>query len=116
MYQPILLRALEKKFIKKIDCGDFHSLALDDNGGIYSWGAGQMGQCGHGKFEDLEVPTKIRYFEGKRFVNIVAGNHHSLALSSQNELYGWGQGDLGQCGYGEFENTSIPQMIIFPEQ
>jgi alpha-tubulin suppressor-like RCC1 family protein len=31
---------LEKKFIRKIDCGDFHSLALDENGSIYSWGMG----------------------------------------------------------------------------
>ena len=90
MYKPIMIRALEKKFIKKIDCGDFHSLALDSNGEIYSWGSGKYGECGHGKFADVEVPTKIKYFEGKKFVNIVAGNHHSLALTSQNELYGWG--------------------------
>jgi alpha-tubulin suppressor-like RCC1 family protein len=90
MYKPIMIRALEKKFIKKIDCGDFHSLALDNNGEIYSWGSGKYGECGNGKFADVEVPTKIKYFEGKKFVNIVAGNHHSLALTSQNELYGWG--------------------------
>ena len=90
MYKPIMIRALEKKFIKKIDCGDFHSLALDSNGEIYSWGSGKYGECGNGKFADVEVPTKIKYFEGKKFVNIVAGNHHSLALTSQNELYGWG--------------------------
>ena len=51
---------------------------------------GQHGECGHGKFEDMETPTKIKYFEGKRFVNIVAGNHHSLGLTAHNELYGWG--------------------------
>ena len=38
----------------------------------------------------METPTKIKYFEGKKFYNIVAGNHHSLALTAQNELYGWG--------------------------
>jgi len=45
---------------------------------------------------------------------MVAGNHHSLALTSQNELYAWGLGIYGQCGYGEFENTAIPQIINLP--
>lgn len=45
-----MLRSLEGKKIVQIDCGDFHSLALENNGTLYSWGAGDKGQCGHGKF------------------------------------------------------------------
>lgn len=105
---PILLKALEGKRIKQIDCGDFHSLALEENGNLYSWGAGQKGECGHGKFEDVEVPTKVRFFEGRKIAQIAAGNHHSLALTNKNELFAWGDGRYGQCGYGELENTSIP--------
>lgn len=37
-YQPSLIRSLESKFIIRIECGDFHSLALEDNGSVYSWG------------------------------------------------------------------------------
>jgi alpha-tubulin suppressor-like RCC1 family protein len=37
-------------------------VALDDTGAIYSWGLGEKGECGHGKFEDIEVPTKIKFF------------------------------------------------------
>ena len=81
-YIPALLSSLQTKFITTIDCGDFHSLALEDNGNLYSWGIGEKGQCGHGKFEDVETPTKIKFFAGKTIVEIVAGNHHSLALTS----------------------------------
>lgn len=59
------MKTLENKRITYIDCGDFHSLALDDKGALYSWGGGEKGECGHGKFEDVEVPTKIKFFEGK---------------------------------------------------
>jgi alpha-tubulin suppressor-like RCC1 family protein len=64
-----------------IDCGDFHSLALENNGTLYSWGAGEKGECGHGKFEDVETPQRIKYFDGKTIVKVAAGNHHTLALT-----------------------------------
>jgi alpha-tubulin suppressor-like RCC1 family protein len=62
------LKSLEGKKIKSIDCGDFHSLALQESGSLYSWGAGEKGECGHGKFENVKVPQKIKYLEGKNVV------------------------------------------------
>ena len=90
-----MLSTLANKKIVQIDCGDFHSLALEDNGTLYSWGAGERGECGHGKFENVELPTKIRFFEGKKIVLIEAGNHHTLALTSDNLMYAWGDGRYG---------------------
>ena len=55
-YKPVLLKALENKKITKIDCGDFHSLALDKDGMLYSWGVGEKGECGHGMFKDVDMP------------------------------------------------------------
>ena len=60
--------ALAKRFITKIECGDFHSLALENNGTLYSWGMCEKGECGHGKFEDVETPSRIKYFTGKAIV------------------------------------------------
>ena len=65
---PNLLKALEHRRIAHIDCGDFHSLAIDESGALYSWGKGEKGECGHGKFEDVEKPTKIKFFEGKKVI------------------------------------------------
>ena len=50
------MKALENKKITKIDCGDFHSLALDKDGMLYSWGVGEKGECGHGMFKDVDMP------------------------------------------------------------
>ena len=55
-YMPTLIKTLEKKIIVHIDCGDFHSIALEEGGILYSWGMGEKGECGHGKFEDIEIP------------------------------------------------------------
>ena len=57
---PYLIEALYGKFIIDIGCGDHHSIALDGNGKVYSWGGGgtkfNKGQCGHGDFNDVEAP------------------------------------------------------------
>jgi alpha-tubulin suppressor-like RCC1 family protein len=45
---------------------------------------------------------------------MVAGNHHTIALTENNELYAWGDGRYGQCGQGEYESTAIPHLINMP--
>lgn len=49
---PKLISALSGITITDIDCGEHHSLALDSNGDVYSWGTptqqynkGQLGHC-----------------------------------------------------------------------
>ena len=37
---PGLVTPLQSKIIKAISCGDFHTLALQDNGTVFSWGGG----------------------------------------------------------------------------
>ncbi len=39
---------LRKRPIHKIACGAYHSLAVDDEGSIYSWGEGISGATGTG--------------------------------------------------------------------
>jgi len=58
--EPRLVQGLQSRFIVSIDCGDFHSLALDEQGRLFTWGGGgasyNKGQCGHGNHEDIEAP------------------------------------------------------------
>lgn len=112
---PTMVESLQTKIITKIDCGQYHSLALEDNGALYSWGTGMKGQCGHGIYEDVETPKKIKYFESRPVMDFVCGTKHTLALTKDNELYSWGEGIYGQCGYGEFETTATPQLVQFPK-
>jgi regulator of chromosome condensation len=52
----------------------------------------------------------------KRITKIACGGFHTLALTSDNELYGFGSGVYGECGYGEFYDTSKPKLIKFPAE
>ncbi len=50
----------------------------------------------------------------KRVVQVSCGGYHTLALTETNELYAWGSGLYGECGFGEFLNTSSPKLVLMP--
>ena len=112
---------IEKKIIS-VSCGDYHSCALSEDGFLYSWGGGgdsyNKGQCGHGNKKDINEPTIIQYFKkNKKFIiKVVCGGYHTIAMTDKNELYGFGKGIYGQCGYGDTEDIFIPKKIIFDEK
>lgn len=37
-----------------------------------------------------------------------------MVLTSENELFAFGSGCYGECGYGEYYDTSKPKLIKFP--
>jgi alpha-tubulin suppressor-like RCC1 family protein len=46
-FRPLNDRNLVNQRIVKLACGDFHTLALTDNGLIYSWGGTLWDKTGH---------------------------------------------------------------------
>lgn len=37
-----------------------------------------------------EMPTLIEFLENERIIDVICGDSHSLALTSEGEVYGWG--------------------------
>jgi alpha-tubulin suppressor-like RCC1 family protein len=73
----------------RVACGS-HTLALADNGLLYSWGHGEHGQLGHGHRETEDAPRQVATLSGERVVGIAAGVHHSLALTDRDDIFTWG--------------------------
>ena len=111
-----------KRKIVSISCGDYHSCALSENGVLYSWGGGgdsyNKGQCGHGTKKDVEHPKKIEFFtkKGLHVKKVSCGGYHTIVMDENNQLYGFGKGIFGQCGYGKGEDADTPQKIIFNDE
>ena len=102
--------------IKKISCGEAHSLALTEDGLVYSWGFSSSGQLGLGFCEDTFEPgtgmSKCRVFE-PRLVNslpeirkISAGGTYSMFITEKKEIYACGVNDLGQLGISDLPNQN----------
>ena len=111
-----------KRKIISIACGDYHSCALSENGVLYSWGGGgesyNKGQCGHGSKKDIEHPKKVEFFtkKGLHITKVSCGGYHTIVMDENNQLYGFGKGIFGQCGYGQPEDTDTPKKIIFNDK
>jgi E3 ubiquitin-protein ligase HERC2 len=114
---PMPVQALYGKSIIQIDCGDFHSAALESSGDLYTWGGGSSaynkGQCGHGHTNAIETPEKIKLLSHKRVVKVACGGFHTLILTSENEVFAFGAGNYGECGYGDFLDTAKPKLVRF---
>ena len=50
--------------------------------------------------------TCVEALRGHIVVQAEAGCEHSVALTSDGELYTWGHGDSGRLGHGETKSTS----------
>lgn len=98
-HQPKLVEFFSKNNIKlrKVCMGDFHTVALTEDGQIYTWGYGgktgfmnllfsESGALGHGDKVDVFVPKKVKFFEKNnlKIKNIACGKRHSVALTGIN--------------------------------
>jgi regulator of chromosome condensation len=95
----------------QLEGGEHHSLALDRNGQVYSFGRGNYGQLGHGGEDDSLIPKRIMTLSGKSIIQIACGDHHSLALSKSGELYSWGYGEMFQLGNGLEADEYLPHHV-----
>ncbi|TKR88193.1 hypothetical protein L596_012476 [Steinernema carpocapsae] len=58
---------------------------------IWSWGANECGQLGHGDFIARREPFPVNKLIGVQGVKVVAGEEHSAVLTGTGEVYVWGR-------------------------
>ena len=91
---PIKINIMNGVVIKKVVCGQYHSLLLSTEGDIYAFGCNQFGQIGNGNKMNQNYPFKI--ISGNKFLDI--GSHPlssiSVALSqTTSNCFVWGECD-----------------------
>jgi len=74
---------LPTPFIKKISCGQNHTVAIDDKFKAYSWGFGGYGRLGHADTTDEMVPRIIQALSGPRrgISEVAAGQQFNVAVA-----------------------------------
>jgi alpha-tubulin suppressor-like RCC1 family protein len=98
--------------IKTIAVGAFHNLALSESGKVWAWGNNEYGQLGTGDTQPRSTPVAVKNLRGLDLVDIAAGGWHSVALTADGEVYGWGRGEHGRLGFGDDKSSKmIPQKV-----
>jgi len=98
--------------ISAIDNSGLHSLALTNNGKVYSWGHQNSGSLGLGDYSNRGVPTLISTNIGTLTISkIKCGYYHSAFLTNDGKVYSCGSNGSGQLGLGDTINRNVPTLI-----
>jgi alpha-tubulin suppressor-like RCC1 family protein/subtilisin family serine protease len=88
--------------------GKGHSVALKDNGTVWTWGTNYVGQLGTGNTTSRKFPA-TNLISG--IMEIAAGDEYTIALKTNGVVYGWGENGSGQLGDGTKTDRSSPTLI-----
>jgi alpha-tubulin suppressor-like RCC1 family protein len=97
-----------------IAAGKTHTCALASNGVAYCWGAGNVGQLGHGQTANSTIPVAVSPPSGEpalTFSSVSAGAGHTCGVASNGAAYCWGNGNSGQLGNGDTADSSVPVAV-----
>jgi len=113
--RPTAIMALEGTQIVSVTCGWSHSVALDVNGRVFTWGNGDHGKLGHGSGEKMSTPHLVDGLSHLRVIRIASYNEHTAALVEPPE-----HGVVG-AGCGDFASVAprflrdLTRMVDNPE-
>jgi len=109
-----------------VPCGASHTVVLTEAGCVWTCGDGRFGKLGHGN-DKLQLTLKlVSILKGSRPVlmsMVDSGCQHSVALTSEGQVFTWGRAKSGSLGvteasvvssiYGEttFENFTEDRFV-----
>ena len=127
--------------LASICSGSTHSVAVSENGQVFSWGWGDLGELGLGDCQQQSTPSAVTHFMGPeplshrrshatavdafilaskleavvptpQVVGIACGRDHSLLLTQQGQVFTWGAGYRGELGLGDFGAKRVRPTLV----
>lgn len=107
------------KNVKKVSisgAGTFFSFvaAITGDGTLYMWGDNKKGQLGDGTSTDAYTPVQPKLEENVKVKQVALGSSsygHTVALSTDRQVYTWGYNSYGQLGNGTTTDSKTPVKI-----
>lgn len=93
--RPKAIASLSGETIVKVACGANHTVAVDKNGYVYTWGYGGYGRLGHREQKDEFSPRRVDIFTKHNVLPpeaiVSAGAMNSACTAGGGQLYMWGK-------------------------
>ena len=116
---PTLVNTAQTKFAS-LSFNQNHSLAIAEDGRVYSWGDDRFGQLGRGALGhsscvrtddcilDIGAIDNI-----DNAVMIATGYKHNLVLTEDGTVWAFGKNSTGQLGDGTTDSSNVPVQVDF---
>lgn len=112
--QPRFVESLSFCSIDFVACGEFHTCAVTMAGELYTWGDGthNAGLLGNGTDVSHWIPKRISGpLEGLQVASVTCGPWHTALITSNGQLFTFGDGTFGVLGHGDRENVLFPREV-----
>ena len=100
---------IENLKAREISTGQFHSIIIDDQNNVYTFGSNESGQLGLGDDQNRNKATQIPKIKAKQ---VAAGGSHTVLIDEDNNVLTFGNNKYGQLGLNDNNNRLIPTHIL----
>ena len=98
--------------ILQVSVSGTHIIALTSEHLVFTWGEGRKGQLGHGEIESWRSrPHCVEALKEKSITRVGAGDGFSVFTSDNGIVMTCGDGSFGALGHGDWQGSSLPQLV-----
>lgn len=89
-----------------------HVVIATADGEVFAWGHNGYSQLGNGTTNHGLTPAVVSTnLLNKRVTEVACGSHHTIALTTDGEVFAWGYNNSGQVGSGSTANQPTPRRV-----
>lgn len=114
LLMPQMVKIRAKVHFVDVFCGAYFTFAVSKEGHIYGFGLTNYHQLGTKGIKTCFFPVKLACFKNSStsWVEFSGGQHHTVCLDSNGQVYSLGRSEYGRLGLGkDAEETSEPTPV-----
>ena len=108
-HSSIPVQVLNLYNITAISAGGSYTVALRNDGTVWTWGSNDNGQLGDGTTTNRHTPVQVQSLSN--ITAISAGEVHTVALRNDGTVWTWGRNCSGQLGDGTTTRRHTPVQV-----
>ncbi|CAJ1061564.1 regulator of chromosome condensation [Xyrichtys novacula] len=115
LLQPQMVYFKRKVVFSDVFCGSYHTFAVSNESHVYGFGLSNYHQLGTKSTKPCFFPVKLTCFRNSTtsWVGFHGGQHHSLCLDAEGQVYSLGRAEYGRLGLGpDAEETTEPKPVM----